>query len=71
MPNEYSVLTVLQGIMHIYSKLFLFMIHEALHDFQSGKRQTKFLHFNVLLQIQTLHVQVFAACHCLNIYTSI
>lgn len=58
MAHEYSVVTVLQGIMHIYSKLFLFMSHEALHDLQSGKRQTHFLHFNVLLQIQTLHVQV-------------
>lgn len=49
MPNEYTLATVLQGIIHIYSKLFMFMSHKDSHDFQSGRRHTLFMHFNAPL----------------------
>lgn len=49
MPNEYTLANVLQGIIHIYSKLFMFMSHKDSHDFQSGRRHTLFMHFNAPL----------------------
>lgn len=54
MPNEYTPATVLQGIMHIYLKSFMFMSHKNSHDFQSGRRHTLFMHFNGPLWIQNL-----------------
>lgn len=54
MPNEYTPANVLRGIIHIYSKSFMFMSHKDSHDFQSGRRHTPFMHFNVPLWIQNL-----------------
>lgn len=54
MPNEYTPASVLQGKIHIYSKSFMFMSHKDSHDFQSGRRRTLFMHFNVPLWIQNL-----------------
>lgn len=58
MSNKYILETVPQGIIHIYSKLFMFMSYRDSRDFLSGRRYTLFLRFNVPLWIQHHTVQV-------------